>query len=55
MQRTIDRFWREQGIMKWNTTEQLEDLLCEVVNWESRTSTEGEISFAHKIDRKSVV
>lgn len=38
--------------MKWNTKEQLEDLLCEVVGWESRTGTEGEISFAHKIKNK---
>lgn len=38
--------------MKWNTQSQLEDLLCEIVNWDSRTGTEGEISFAHKIKSK---
>src|SRR5699024_11832227 len=38
--------------MNWNTKEQLEELLCEVVSWESRTGTEGEITFAHKIKNK---
>ena len=38
--------------MKWNSKKQLEDLLCEIVSWESRTGTEGEISFAHKIKNK---
>lgn len=38
--------------MLWNTKEQLEDLLCEVVSWDSRTGTEGEITFAHKFKNK---
>lgn len=38
--------------MNWNHASQLENLLCEVVSWESRTGTEGEISFAHKIKNK---
>ena len=38
--------------MKWNTASQLEDLLCEVVSWKSRTGTEGEITFPHKIKNK---
>lgn len=38
--------------MKWDTPEQLEDLLCEIVNWDSRTGTEGEIAFSHKIKNK---
>jgi arginine utilization protein RocB len=38
--------------MKWNTPEQLEDLLCEVVSWDSRTGTAGEIEFSSKIKEK---
>ncbi len=38
--------------MKWNSNAQLEDLLCEVVGWESRTGKEGEIQFAHHIKNK---
>lgn len=38
--------------MKWQTEAQLEDLLCEVVSWDSRTGTEGEITFAHKLKNK---
>ncbi|MDW0116579.1 M20/M25/M40 family metallo-hydrolase [Sporosarcina thermotolerans] len=38
--------------MKWNTPESLEDLLCEVVGWDSRTGTEGEIEFATRILKK---
>lgn len=38
--------------MKWNTPEDLQDLLCEVVSWHSRTGTQGEIDFSHKIKNK---
>ncbi|MDV6378648.1 M20/M25/M40 family metallo-hydrolase [Sporosarcina sp. GW1-11] len=38
--------------IKWNTPESLEDLLCEVVSWESRTGTAGEIEFSSKIVKK---
>ncbi|MCF3942901.1 M20/M25/M40 family metallo-hydrolase [Oceanobacillus alkalisoli] len=38
--------------MLWQTEQQLEDLLCEVVSWDSRTRTEGEIQFAEKIKGK---
>lgn len=38
--------------LNWHTPEQLEALLCELVSWESRTGTEGEVRFAHKIKSK---
>ena len=38
--------------MKWNRPEDLQDLLCEVVSWHSRTGTQGEIDFSHKIKNK---
>lgn len=38
--------------MKWNTPEDLQDLLCEVVSWHSRTGTQGEIDFPHKLKEK---
>ncbi|RYG73189.1 M20/M25/M40 family metallo-hydrolase [Lentibacillus lipolyticus] len=38
--------------MKWGSKSQLENLLNEVVGWESQTGTEGEISFAPKIKDK---
>lgn len=38
--------------MNWNSKEQLEDLLCQVVNWDSQTGTAGEIAFPHKIKEK---
>lgn len=38
--------------MLWNSKEQLSDLLCEIVSWDSRTGTEGEIAFAHKLKNK---
>lgn len=38
--------------MLWNTKEQLEDLICELVSWDSRTGTDGEITFAHKLKSK---
>lgn len=38
--------------INWNTPESLEDLLCEVVSWESRTGTEGEIEFSTRILKK---
>lgn len=38
--------------IKWNTPESLEDLLCEVVSWESRTGTTGEIEFSTRILKK---
>ncbi len=37
---------------KWNTPEQLEDLICELVSWQSRTGTQGEIDFAYRIKNK---
>lgn len=39
-------------MMKWNTPENLEDLLCEVVGWDSRTGTLGEVEFATRILKK---
>lgn len=50
--------WCKGGIMvsienlKWNTPEKMEALLCELVSWESRTGTEGEVRFAHQIKNK---
>ena len=38
--------------MKWNTPEKLENLLCELVSWQSKTGTQGEIDFASKIKDK---
>lgn len=38
--------------MLWQTEQQLEDLLCEVVSWDSRTGTEGEIQFTEKVKGK---
>ncbi len=35
--------------MNWNTEEQLEDLLCQLVSWDSRTGTEGEVLFPYKL------
>lgn len=35
--------------MYWNTKEQLEDLICQLVSWDSRTGTEGEILFPYKL------
>lgn len=40
------------GEWKWNRTEQLEDLLCELVSWDSRTDTEGEIEFSTRMLKK---
>lgn len=37
---------------KWNRPDQLEYLLYELVRWDSRTLTEGEKEFAHKLKRK---
>lgn len=48
----MERQTKEKSMMQWQTEEQLENLLCEVVSWESRTGTDGEISFAHKIKNK---
>ncbi|PXW81694.1 arginine utilization protein RocB [Pseudogracilibacillus auburnensis] len=42
----------EQKNMKWNEPEALQDLLCEVVSWQSRTGTQGEIDFSYKIKEK---
>lgn len=36
----------------WNTEKDLEDLICELVSWKSRTGTNGEITFANKIKEK---
>lgn len=38
--------------LMWNRPEQLEDLLCELVSWDSRTGTTGEIEFSTKIFKK---
>jgi arginine utilization protein RocB len=38
--------------LRWQTTEQLEDLLCELVGWHSRTGTQGEIDFPYKLRNK---
>lgn len=35
--------------MNWNTKEQLEDLICQLVSWDSRTGTEGEVLFPYKL------
>lgn len=35
--------------MNWKTEEQLEDLICQLVSWDSRSGTEGEILFPHKL------
>src|SRR5699024_10351467 len=35
--------------MNWNTESQLEDLICQLVSWDSRTGTEGEILFPYKL------
>ena len=40
------------GDLKWNRPEQLEDLLCELVSWDSRTGTMGEIEFATRMLKK---
>ncbi|MFS0690883.1 M20/M25/M40 family metallo-hydrolase [Sporosarcina sp. 179-K 8C2 HS] len=40
------------GNLKWSRPEQLEDLLCELVSWDSRTGTIGEIEFSTKILKK---
>ena len=36
----------------WNTPEKLRALLCELVSWDSRTLTEGERTFAPKLEAK---
>ncbi|MGN7386053.1 M20/M25/M40 family metallo-hydrolase [Sporosarcina sp. SAFN-015] len=38
--------------LKWNKPEQLEDLLCELVSWDSRTGTMGEIEFSTRMLKK---
>lgn len=38
--------------VKWGTPESLCALLCELVSWQSRTLTEGESEFAHKVKAK---
>ncbi|WP_252504872.1 M20/M25/M40 family metallo-hydrolase [Sporosarcina sp. Marseille-Q4943] len=40
------------GNLKWSRPEQLEDLLCELVSWDSRTGTIGEIEFSTKMLKK---
>ena len=40
------------GDLKWSRPEQLEDLLCELVSWDSRTGTMGEIEFATRMLKK---
>lgn len=41
-----------EGKLMWNRPDQMEDLLCELVGWDSRTGTSGEIEFSTKIVRK---
>jgi len=38
--------------MRWNKPEDLENLLCEIVSWDSRTGTQGEIDFSYRIREK---
>ncbi|KWW11252.1 amino acid degradation protein [Peribacillus simplex] len=38
--------------LRWGTPEKLRALLCELVSWESRTLTEGEITFPYKVQEK---
>lgn len=38
--------------MMWNSPDQLRKLVCELVSWDSRTGTKGEIDFANKIQEK---
>ncbi|MGG0643900.1 M20/M25/M40 family metallo-hydrolase [Sporosarcina gallistercoris] len=38
--------------LQWDTPETLRALLCELVNWESRTTTEGEKAFPHRLAEK---
>ncbi|MGE7878448.1 M20/M25/M40 family metallo-hydrolase [Peribacillus muralis] len=40
------------GQLQWGTPEALRALLCELVSWESRTLTEGEITFPYKVQEK---
>ncbi|MEI3613429.1 M20/M25/M40 family metallo-hydrolase [Pseudogracilibacillus sp. SO30301A] len=40
------------GNTKWSNSEQLRALLCELVSCDSRTGTQGEINFAHKLKEK---
>ena len=36
----------------WDTPEKIRALLCELVSWDSRTLTEGELTFAPKLEAK---
>src|SRR5699024_11343897 len=38
--------------MKWNSKKQLQELICELVGWDSRTGTKGEVGFAANIKEK---
>ena len=40
------------GQLLWDTPEKLRALLCELVSWDSRTLTEGEQTFAPKLEAK---
>lgn len=40
------------GKLQWSSPEQLRSLLCELVSWESRTHSEGERTFPHKLIKK---
>ena len=40
------------GEYLWGTPDSLRKLLCELVSWESRTLTEGENTFASKLEKK---
>lgn len=37
---------------KWQQPEQLQQLVCELVSWDSRTGTEGEIQFPYRLKDK---
>ncbi|WP_316044305.1 M20/M25/M40 family metallo-hydrolase [Saccharococcus sp. Marseille-Q5394] len=38
--------------LKWNRPDQLEELLCELVSWDSRTGTVGEVEFSTRLLKK---
>src|SRR5690625_4078713 len=42
----------ERKTRNWSTAEQLEELLCDLVSWESRTGTQGEIDFPYRFKNK---
>ncbi|MHC0551655.1 hypothetical protein [Salinicoccus sp. CNSTN-B1] len=38
--------------MLWQSPEQIEDLLCRLVSWESRSGTQGEIEFPFNLKKE---